>query len=77
MWSREENRNRCNDGEEREEDQANAVNDHGSKFPVVAHARILLVCPNLFSDDTQLLEDTGQFAVGAETVVERYGLVLT
>lgn len=56
--SREEDRNSSNDGEEREEYQTNAVDDHSRELPIVIHVRVLLVVPYFVGDDTQLLEDT-------------------
>ena len=57
MRSREKDRDRSDDCEQREEYQANSVDDHGSKLPVIVHVRILFVVSDLVSDDTQLLED--------------------
>lgn len=77
VWCRKKNCNRSDDGEEREKYQANAVNNHGGKLPIIVNVWILFVVPYLVGDHTQLLKDPWKFAMRAETVVERYGFILT
>lgn len=68
--SRKKDRNRCYDGEKCEEYQANTVDHHGGKLPVIVDMRIFFVVSDLIGDDTQFFQDTRKFTMGAEAVVQ-------
>ena len=54
----------CGDyGEERERDEAQPVEHHGGKLPVVLDGRRVLVVANLVRYDANLLEDQAELAI--------------
>lgn len=63
--SGEEDRYRRHDREEREGDEAESIENHGSKFPVVFDGSGVLVVADLVRDHPQLLQDEVQFTVYA------------
>ena len=70
MWSREQHCDCGDNGKKSKKDQADAVNDHSGKLPIVVDELILVVVSDLVRDDAQLLQDAGQFTVRTETVVQ-------
>lgn len=76
VWSGEEHSDRGDNGKKCKKDQADAVDDHSGKLPIVVDELILVIVPDLVGDDTQFLQDAGQFTVRTETVVQRQRLVL-
>lgn len=54
MWRGQQHRHSGNDGEDREDDEAKSVDNHGSKFPVVYHLHLLVVFLHSVRDELQL-----------------------
>lgn len=64
------------DGEQREDDEAEPVDDHGGELPVVRHLGRLVLLAQLVGDDAQLLEDEGELAVRPQAGVQDSAAVL-
>ena len=63
MWGCDQHSDRGNNCEQGEGDQAQSIEDHGSKFPVIFYSCCLIVIPDLVRDDANLLENTQKFSV--------------
>lgn len=64
------------DGEQREDDEAEPIDDHGGELPVVRHFGRLVLLAQLVGDDAQLLEDEGELAVRPQAGVQDSAAVL-
>lgn len=64
------------DGEQREDDEAEPVDDHGGELPVIRHLGRLVLLAQLVGDDAQLLEDEGELAVRPQAGVQDSAAVL-
>ena len=62
---RQEDRDGRDDGERREGDQAEAVDDHGRELPVADDLLLLVVNLHPVGDELELLEDALKLSVGA------------
>lgn len=67
MRRREQHCNSCNNCEQSKDDEAQSVDHHCGKFPVVCHFCRLIFFPQLVRYDAQFLEDECEFSVRAET----------
>jgi len=61
--SREKDSNRSNDGEEREDEEANPVHDHGGKFPIGDQIILVLPLLKLGRDKAQFPDDSLQVSL--------------
>ena len=63
MGGRGQHSHRGHNSEETEGDQADPVQDHGGKLPVILDAGGIIFTPDLVADHANLLEDVDQLAV--------------
>ena len=54
MGSRDQKKDGCHDGEEGKDDQAESVQDHGSKLPITLSGISIVITPDLLCDHSQL-----------------------
>lgn len=71
VWRREEHRDRGDHREQREDEEAEAVDDHGGELPVVRDLLRLVRLPELVRDVMQFFEDKCQFSMRAQTASPR------
>ena len=63
MWGCDQHSDGGNDGEQGEGDQAQSIEDHGSKLPVIFYGCCIIVIPDLVCDDANLLENIQKFSM--------------
>ena len=63
MWSRLENSQGGEDGEDCVGYQTQTVYNHGSKSPIIFYTSGIVVVPDLISDDLDFLQDEAQFSM--------------
>ena len=63
MWGCDQHSDRGNNCEQGEGDQAQSIEDHGSKLPVIFYGCCIIVIPDLVCDDANLLENTQKFSM--------------
>ena len=72
MWGTAEDSNRRDDGEQREDDETESVDDHRSEFPIGNHLRLFVVLLDFIRDEPEFLEDQLELSLSTETgLVER------